>query len=106
MIVDSLPDVFENIICQECLTAKGINKVIPLEQLAYAASRGIGALEYKPVKEFFNITNVNIDEFIIGLGKVLKLKEGSKGEDLNRLSLLNVFKIGLFVGGNRPEILI
>jgi len=51
MIADSLPDTFGNIIFQEWLTARGIQKITPLEQLAYVANRGMGALEYKPVKE-------------------------------------------------------
>ena len=50
MIADSLPDTFGNIIFQEWLDVRGIKKVTPLEQLAYVADRGMGALEYKPIK--------------------------------------------------------
>jgi len=84
---------FGNIIFQEWLTARGIKKVTPLEQLAYVANRGMGALEY-------------IDEVITILEKVLKLKEGTTGKDLSELSLLNIFKIGTSAGGARPKILI
>jgi serine/threonine-protein kinase HipA len=49
---------------------------------------------------------VNIDEVITILEKVLKLKEGTTGEDLSELALLNVFKIGTSAGGARPKILI
>ena len=106
MIADSLPDTFGNIIFQEWLTARGIQKVTPLEQLAYVADRGMGALEYKPIKELPKTATVNIDEVITILEKVLKLKEGTTGEDLNELSLLNIFKIGTSAGGARPKILI
>jgi serine/threonine-protein kinase HipA len=106
MIADSLPDTFGNIIFQEWLTAKGIQKVTPLEQLAYVANRGMGAMEYKPIKEIPSATNVNIDEVITILEKVLKLKEDTTGKDVNELSLLNVFKIGTSAGGARPKILI
>ncbi|TYC14777.1 type II toxin-antitoxin system HipA family toxin [Bizionia gelidisalsuginis] len=106
MIADSLPDTFGNIIFQEWLTARGILKVTPLEQLAYVADRGMGALEYKPIKALPKATNVNIDEVITILEKVLKLKQGTTGKDLNELSLLNVFKIGTSAGGARPKILI
>jgi len=58
MIADSLPDTFGNIIFQEWLTARGIQKVTPLEQLAYVANRGIGAIEYRPVKELPNTSTV------------------------------------------------
>jgi len=106
MIADSLPDTFGNIIFQEWLTARGIQKVTPLEQLAYVADRGMGALEYKPVKELPNTSSINIDEIINILEKVLKLKEDTSGATLDELSLLNVFKIGTSAGGARPKILI
>lgn len=113
MIADSLPDTFGNIIFQEWLTANGIQKVTPLEQLAYVADRGMGALEYlpagqagKPVKELPNTTSINIDDIISILEKVLKLKEDTSGASLDELSLLNVFKIGTSAGGARPKILI
>jgi len=106
MIADSLPDTFGNIIFQEWLTARGIQKVTPLEQLAYVADRSMGALEYKPVKELPNTSSINIDEIITILEKVLKLKEDTSGASLDELSLLNVFKIGSSAGGARPKILI
>lgn len=106
MIADSLPDTFGNIIFQEWLTARGIQKITPLEQLAYVADRGMGALEYRPVTELPNTSTVDIDEVISILEKVLKLKEGTTGSELNELSLLNVFKIGTSAGGARPKILI
>ncbi len=106
MIADSLPDTFGNIIFQEWLTARGIQKVTPLEQLAYVADRGMGALEYKPAKELANTTAINIDEIITILEKVLKLKQDTSGAALDELSLLNVFKIGTSAGGARPKILI
>ena len=106
MIADSLPDTFGNIIFQEWLTTRGIQKVTPLEQLAYVADRGMGVLEYKPIRELPNVTNVNIDEVITILEKVLKLKDDTTGKELSELSLLNVFKIGTSAGGARPKILI
>ncbi|RXG30662.1 type II toxin-antitoxin system HipA family toxin [Leeuwenhoekiella marinoflava] len=106
MIADSLPDTFGNIIFQEWLTTRGVQKVTPLEQLAYVADRGMGALEYKPIEELPNSPKVNIDKVINILEKVLKLKEDTTGKDLSELSLLNVFKIGTSAGGARPKILI
>ena len=106
MIADSLPDTFGNIIFQEWLIARGIQKVTPLEQLAYVADRGMGALEYKPIKALPNTSKVDINKVITILEKVLKLKEDTTGNDLNELSLLNIFKIGTSAGGARPKILI
>ncbi|MGB0949684.1 MAG: type II toxin-antitoxin system HipA family toxin [Marinirhabdus sp.] len=106
MIADSLPGTFGNIIFQEWLTARGIQKLTPLEQLAYVADRGMGTLEYKPVKELPNTSSINIDNVISILEKVLKLKDDTSRASLDELSLLNVFKIGTSAGGARPKILI
>ena len=106
MISDSLPDTFGNIIFQEWLSAKGIDKVSPLEQLAYVANRGIGAIEYKPIKALPSSSKVNIDTMVSVLEKVLKLKNTTTGYELNELALLNVFKIGTSAGGARQKILI
>ena len=106
MIADSLPDTFGNIIFQEWLDARGIKKVTSLEQLAYVADRGMGALEYQPIKELPKSANINIDEIIVVLQQVLKLKENTAGENLSEMALLNVFKIGTSAGGARPKILI
>ena len=106
MIADSLPDTFGNIIFQEWLRARDIQKITPLEQLTYVSNRGMGALEYRPIKELPKSPEINIDAVIEILEKVLKLKESTTGQDLNELSFLNVFKIGSSAGGARPKILI
>ena len=106
MIADSLPDTFGNIIFQEWLDVRGVKKVTPLEQLAYVADRGMGALEYKPIKKLPKSSNIDIDEIITVLEQVLKLKGNTTGKDLNELALLNIFKIGTSAGGARPKILI
>ncbi len=106
MIADSLPDTFGNIIFQEWLTARGVEKVTPLEQLAYVADRGMGAIEYRPIKEIPQSSDIHLDEVISILEKVLQLKEDTTGKDLNEIALLNVFKIGTSAGGATPKILI
>lgn len=106
MFADSLPDTFGNIIFQKWLTTMGIQKASPIEQLTYVADRGMGALEYKPVKELPPSTKVNIEEVINILEKVLQLKDNTTSTDLSEQLLLNVFKIGTSAGGARPKILI
>ena len=106
MIADSLPDTFGNIIFQEWLLRQGIHKVSPLEQLAYVANRGMGALEYQPIKTIPYHNDLDLNHVISVLQKVLKLKENTLEKGLNELALLNVFKIGTSAGGARPKILI
>jgi len=106
MIADSLPDTFGTIIFQEWLSRRGIKKLTPLEQLAYVADRGMGALEYKPVKELLETSTINIGQVVEILERVLKFKDDAVEKDLSELSLLNIFKIGSSAGGARPKILV
>src|SRR6218665_3377682 len=50
MISDSLPDVFGNIVFKKWLEASNnqFSQISVIEQLAYVANRGMGALEYRP----------------------------------------------------------
>jgi serine/threonine-protein kinase HipA len=108
MIADSLPDMFGNIIFKEWFEAnnKGFDKITPLEQLAYVANRGMGALEYRPIIEIPKTATINIDEIVSVLQKVLDIKKGTVEKNLDHSALLNIFKIGSSAGGARPKILI
>lgn len=108
MIADSLPDMFGNIIFREWLEAnnKSFVQISPLEQLAYVANRGMGALEYRPVAEIPKTGSVNINEIVDVLRKVLDVKKSASQKNLSHPALLNIFKIGTSAGGARPKILI
>lgn len=108
MIADSLPDMFGNIIFKEWFEAnnKGFDKITPLEQLAYVANRGMGALEYRPIIEIPKTATININEVVLVLQKVLDTKKGILEKNLSHPALLNIFKIGSSAGGARPKILI
>lgn len=107
MIADSLPDMFGNIIFKEWFDAKpGNKKITPLEQLTYVADRGMGAIEYRPIKELPEVSKIEIEEIVQILEQVLQLKDNISSYGLNDLSLLNIFKIGTSAGGARPKILV
>lgn len=108
MIADSLPDLFGNIIFKKWLESnnRSFNQISVLEQLAYVANRGMGALEYKPIKKIPTKTTIDVQEIVEVLQKVILNKEESHSEGVNSESLLNIFKIGTSAGGARPKILI
>lgn len=108
MIADSLPDVFGNIIFQKWLETidKQMNQISVIEQLAYVADRGMGALEYRPSKELPKSTTIDLTEIIDVLKVVLETKQDQHQGSLNHETLLNIFKIGSSAGGARPKILI
>jgi serine/threonine-protein kinase HipA len=108
MIVDSLPDVFGNIIFKKWMESgsKEFNQISVIEQLAYVADRGMGALEYRPSKELPQSSSIDLTEIITVLKEVLQAKDEQHESTLNHDSLLNIFKIGSSAGGARPKILI
>jgi serine/threonine-protein kinase HipA len=108
MIADSLPDMFGNIIFKTWLesTNKNFKQITVLEQLAYVANRGMGALEFKPSKEIASDSTINIEEISAVLKEVLSNKRGLSFEGLKSETLLNIFKIGTSAGGARPKILV
>lgn len=108
IFADSLPDLFGNIIFKSWLESKNknFNKISVIEQLAYVADRGMGALEYKPKQAIPLSSGINIDEIIEVLQQVMDLKAKTAAAQLNHEALLNIFKIGTSAGGARPKILI
>lgn len=107
MFADSLPDVFGNIVFKSWLESnqKNVSQLTPIEQLAYIANRGMGALEYQPRVDIESEPTINLEEIIKVLKQVLDSKK-VKGNELNTASLLTLFKIGSSAGGVRPKILI
>lgn len=108
MIADSLPDVFGNIIFKKWMESgnKQFNQISVIEQLAYVADRGMGALEYRPSKELPQSSSIDLTEIIAILKEVLQAKDEQHESNLNHEALLNIFKIGSSAGGARPKILI
>ncbi len=102
---DSLPDRFGSIIFKTWADSKSTD-ISVLEQLAYIANRGIGAIEYSPGKTLPSAASIELNEIIEVLKEVLDLKNSTKGNRLNTQSLINIFKIGTSAGGARPKILI
>jgi serine/threonine-protein kinase HipA len=108
MIADSLPDVFGNIIFKKWLETsdKHFSQISVIEQLAYVADRGMGALEFRPSKELPQTSSIDLTEIIAVLKEVLNSKQALQETGLNHDALLNIFKIGTSAGGARPKILI
>jgi serine/threonine-protein kinase HipA len=108
MIADSLPDTFGNIIFKKWLEAsnKNFGNISVIEQLAYVANRGMGALEYRPAKVIPQASTINLKEIIDVLKDVLNNKRNTNASVLNNEALLNIFKMGSSAGGVRPKVLI
>lgn len=103
---DSLPDMFGSIIFKAWLESKDEKSISVLEQLAYVGKRGMGAIEYGPIKELPTTAKVDLNKIIEVLKEVLDLKKTSNQKNLDNQALINIFKIGTSAGGARPKILI
>lgn len=106
MISDSLPDMFGNTLFQQWLKTNNKDKISPLEQLTYVSNRGMGALEYHPTQDIPRTSEIDINEMIDVLNKVLNLKSNTTAQGISEMSLLNIFKIGTSAGGARAKILV
>lgn len=100
--------MFGNITFTEWFESKSIvfDTISPVDQLSYVANRGMGALEYRPVAHIPKKVNVNFDEIVTVLHRVLDIKTKTSEESLSDLALLNIFKIGTSAGGARPKIVV
>ena len=102
VFADSLPDSWGRLLKNEILRSAGINpgEIDPINRLSMIGELGMGALTYSPMLEFDIEGNNNID-----LDKLsLSCKEIITVDDSEYLDEL--YKLGGFLGGSKPKILI
>ncbi len=103
---DSLPDLFGSMIFKTWLDARGERDISVIEQLAYVADRGMGALSYAPAQDLPSTAAIDLDEIIEILRAVMDNKKSTTQKKLSTAALINIFKIGSSAGGARPKVLI
>ncbi len=109
LLSDSMPDAFGNIMMKEWLKQKNlsINDINPVDRLTYVGKRGMGALEYKPIRhKEQNEYNIEVSELLVVAKKVLEGKEEISYGNLDKNSLSEILRIGTSVGGARAKALI
>ena len=102
VFADSLPDSWGRLLENEMLRSAGIDprEIDPINRLSMIGELGMGALTYSPMLEFDIEGNNNID-----LDKLsLACKEIITVDDSEYLDEL--YKLGGFLGGAKPKILI
>lgn len=103
-IADSLPDKFGSELFAKYLEKEGRNyrDLSPIEKLAYIGDRGMGALEFKPVK-YGQINNQQLD-----LKKLNDLSIALLNNEpiANVNEMANLFHVGTSPGGAQPKVLI
>ena len=110
MLADSLPDKFGNALINGWLAARGREPAsfTPVERLCYTGTRGIGALEFRPlIKEATGTARrVEIDALVSLANRVLDdriaLEGKLTGEDDQR-AIEDILRVGTSAGGARAK---
>jgi len=110
LLADSLPDKFGNALIDAWLSEQGRDKksFTPVERLCYTGSRGMGALEFKPVLNDAPTSSrkVEIDSLVALANRVLDervaLNVKFSGKD-DQTAVEDILRVGTSAGGARAK---
>lgn len=106
MLADALPDAFGNALVDAWLAEQGIPpaQITPLDRLAYAADRGMGALEFRPPARTLETdppTAVQLADLV--LAARLTVRGEFAGDATAYAALQQLIQVGTSAGGARPK---
>ncbi len=108
LLADALPDDFGNALIDAWMATKGIEKsaVTVLDRLAYMGKRGMGALEFRPVRGSNTESSAPIEMKQL-VEEARRLVEGSFAVDHEaKAALANIIRVGTSAGGARAKAVI
>lgn len=110
MLADSLPDKFGNALIDGWLVARGREpaSLTPVERLCYTGTRGIGALEFRPLMKEAPGTarKVEIDALVSLANRVLDDRialEGKLTDEDDQHAIEDMLRVGTSAGGARAK---
>lgn len=110
LLADSLPDKFGNALINAWLSAQGRepNSFTPIERLCYTGSRGMGALEFRPMINASPKTarQVEIDKLVSLANRVLDERVALAGKlsgDDDVKAMEDILRVGTSAGGARAK---
>lgn len=113
MLADSLPDKFGESLIRAWLATQGrrAESFSSIERLAYVNTRGMGALEYFPVRDGFSnkVQDLQVDELVRLANEVLAMRKGlevSFDTSERRQALVRILQTSSSAGGARAKALI
>lgn len=105
MVADSLPDDFGNALTTAYLANQGLapEQITPLDRLAYLGSRGIGALEFRPLRgpRTRKATAIEMSDLVTAARSVIRDDTGSEGALTQ--ALVHLIAVGTSAGGARAK---
>ncbi len=108
MLADAIPDDFGNALIDAYLAKAGVTKVAitPLDRLAYMGKRGMGALEFRPMRgpRHTKATVVKISNLVMSSREALA---GTiDGDRETQAAIMNLIQVGTSAGGARAKAVI
>lgn len=108
MIADSLPDDFGNALTTAYLVREGVlpENVTPLDRLAYLGSRGMGALEFHPMRGPLTrkSTAIVLSELVIAARSALTGDISSESSATDAIA--HLIAVGTSAGGARAKVVV
>ena len=105
LVADALPDDFGNALTTAYLASEGVRAedITPLDRLAYLGSRGIGALEFRPMRgpRTRKATAIELSELVVAARSALKGEITTEGEITGALK--HLLAVGTSAGGARAK---
>jgi serine/threonine-protein kinase HipA len=105
MVADSLPDDFGNALTTAYLANEGVapGRITPLDRLAYLGTRGIGALEFHPLRgpRTRRATAIELSELVVAARSALSRRTAS--EDGLTAAISHLIAVGTSAGGARAK---
>jgi serine/threonine-protein kinase HipA len=106
LLADALPDDFGNALIDAWMARDGVSKsqITSLDRLAYMGKRGLGALEFKPVrgpKPSKSSTAIELSDLVEGARRAV---QGDIGTDAHaQAALAEIIQVGTSAGGARAK---
>jgi serine/threonine-protein kinase HipA len=105
MVADALPDDFGNSLIDTWMAGRGIEKsnITALDRLAYMGKRGIGALEFKPVRSpgVQSSTAITLSRLIESARHAVRGEISS--DIMTKAALAQIIQVGTSAGGARAK---
>ncbi len=113
LLADALPDKFGNAVIDAWLATQGRlpGEIDAVERLCYTGTRGMGALEFRPVRgpKTDQSMPVQVDALVELASEVLKSREGlqtSFADETKEHALREILRVGASAGGARAKAVI
>ena len=113
LLADSLPDRFGNAVIDAWLAAQGraAGEIDAVERLCYTGTRGMGALEFRPVMGPRSSASrpVAVEALVALAAEVLQRREAltaSFADAARERALRDILRVGASAGGARPKAVI